>query len=333
VPQSLHRTWAALAIAALAVLVVLGLAGRDFVRNVHAPCPGKLVDATVAVQENEMELSSRDMRWAAMATEPVFLESVSTTSPFLPVTKGPTFHLVYDSKHLGLPKSAPAGGYGYPTEYKNVRVLWKEPGGDASCTCGAVPIALSGEAPSDLHLYRVPGTNRYVVKGRHTSSQAGDDDVRVIFTIEPVASHRIQGDRIFSRQHLPLGVVLFALGALVVALFRSRRAMSYALRIHGWTEARLMPGGLIESDTGATLGTIEQTRIRQVPPGPVLIAPEALSTAGLYRDVPIVARRNVAEGTHARWAAGTMLRLRDARALAAISTACTLLAFGARLIA
>src|SRR5882757_3300711 len=40
VPQSLHRTWAALAIAALAVLVVAVLAGRDFVRHVNAPCPG-----------------------------------------------------------------------------------------------------------------------------------------------------------------------------------------------------------------------------------------------------------------------------------------------------
>ena len=109
--------------------------------------------------------------------------------------------------------------------------------------------------------------------------------------------------------------------------------MAYALRIHTWLPAQLTPGGCIEGDDGATLGALEQTRWRQVPPGPVLVAPEAISTGGLYRDVPIVARRHIAEGTHARWTTGTMVRLRDARALAVIGTAAALLSFGARLIA
>lgn len=326
-PQSLHRTWVALAVAALAVVVVAVLAGRDFVRNVYAPCPG-------ALREQETALFA----WSAATLDPVFMESVPTNvsrdpgsdgkirEPFIaPVTNGPAFHLVYDQKQ--------ARGYGYPTEYKNVRLYWKEPGGDTGCTCGAVSIALSGEAPSDLKLYRLRGTDQYIVKGRQRASYSDDSAARAAFVIWPGAARHIQLDRIFSARHLPLLVVLFALGALVVALFRSRRAMSYALRIHGWTEARLTPSGLVESDTGATLGALEQTRMRPIPPGPVLVAPEALSTSGLYRDVPIVARRHVAEGTHARWAAGTMLRLRDARALAVISTACTLLAFGARLIA
>jgi len=65
----------------------------------------------------------------------------------------------------------------------------------------------------------------------------------------------------------------------------------------------------------------------------VLVAPSALSRAGLYRDMPVVQRRDVAEGTHARWSSGTMLRLRDARTLAVISTASALLALVARLLA
>ena len=213
--------------------------------------------------------------------------------------------------------------------------MWKEPGGggETSCTCGSVPIALSGEAPSDLHLFRERGSARYVIKGRSGYAYNDDTAVRATFTVEPGAAHHLQTDRIFTARQLPLGVVLVALGALVVALLRSRRAMSYAHTIHAWTEARLTPGGLLENESGGTLGTVEQTRFGFIPPGPVLVAPEALSTSGLYRDVPIVARRHVAEGTHARWAAGTMLRLRDARALAVISTACTLLAFGARLLA
>jgi hypothetical protein len=316
VPQSLHRTWAALAVAALAVLVVAILAGRDFVRNVNAPCPG-------AILQQEIPLSSGP----AGTLDATTLTDVATRNDpsAAPVASGPAFQLIYDQKA--------ASRYGYTTEYKNVRIAWKEPQGETDCTCGAVAIMLSGEAPSDLRLYRVRGTNQYVVKGRPGYSQSGDSDIRAIFTIEPRATHHIQLDRIFSRQHLPLGVVVFAFGALVVALFRSRRAMSYALRIHTWNEGRLTPDGLIEGEAGVTLGTLEQTRMRQIPPGPVLVAPEALHTTGLYRDVPIVARRHVAEGTHARWASGTMVRLRDARALAVISTACTLLALGARLIA
>ena len=314
-PQSLHRTWAALAIAALAVLVITLLAGRDFVRDVNAPCHGSL-------HASPERTSLRSLG----PLEPVTMETLTspTDGPTAPVTS-PAFFLVFDKKQ--------ASGYGYPTQYDNVRIVWKEPGVDGPCTCGAMPIALSGEAPSDIQLFRLRGTNRYVVKGRTSYSYEDDNAVRAIFTLDAGSAHYVQSDRIFSRRHLPLLVSLFALGALVVALFRSRRAMSYALGLHSWTEARLTPGGLIENEAGGTLGTLEQTRTRQVPAGPVLVAPEALNTSGLYRDVPIVARRNIAEGTHARWASGTMLRLRDARALAVISTACAMLAFGARLIA
>ena len=326
-PQSLRRTWAALAIAALAVLIVAVLAGRDFVRNVYAPCPG-------ALREQETAASV----WSAATLDPVYMEAVPTSltrdpgsdgkirEPFAaPITSSPTFQLVYDQKR--------ARGYGYAMEYKNVRLVWREPGGDAGCTCGAVSIAPSAEAPTDLRLYRLRGTDQYIVRGRAGSSYVDNSAARAAFVLWPGAARHIQVDRILSARHLPLLIVLLSLGALAVALVRSRRAMSYALRIHGWTEARLSPSGLIENETGATLGTLEQSRSRQVPPGSVLVAPEALSTSGLYRDVPIVARRHVAEGTHARWATGTMVRLRDARALAVISTACTLLAFGARLIA
>ena len=71
--------------------------------------------------------------------------------------------------------------------------------------------------------------------------------------------------------------------------------MTYALRVHAWGEARL--------------------------------------TAGLYRDMPIVQRRHIVEGTHARWVIGTMRRLCDARALAVVSALCAAFAFGAKLIA
>lgn len=317
-PQSLHRTWAALAIAALAVLVVAIFAGRDLVRDVNATCPGSL-------RTQEIGLSSLA---SAVKLEPVYIEIPSSPAdkPMVDDADGPAFHLVYDQKV--------AKGYGYPTQYSNVRLLWRQHGvdDDRMCTCGAIPIVLSGEAPSDLHLFHEPGTSQYTMKGRTSASYSDDGSVRAIFTIDHGKAHRVQADRIFSRRHLPVLVSLFALGALVVALLRSRRAISYALTIYGWTEARLTPGGLLENEAGATLGTLEQTRIRQVPAGPVLVAPEALNTSGLYRDVPIVARRHIAEGTHTRWASGTMLRLRDARVLAIMSTASAMLALAAQLM-
>jgi hypothetical protein len=321
VPQSLQRTWVAIVLAAIAVLAVAGLTARDFIHDVYVPCPGTMNE------EVAFDRSSGTMG----ALDPVSMESIASALPSTPSTgaAGPSFVLAYDQKQ--------ARGYGYPTEFKNVRIQWKVPGEAASwCTCGSLPIALSGEDPSDLRLFhgypRQRGASRYVVKGR---SRAGDtsSEVRAVFTIDPFATRHLQTDRIFTARHLPLGVVLLSIGALGVALLRSRRAISYARTIHAWTEARLTPERLLESESGAALGTVEVTRFGILPPGPVLVAPEALATSGLYRDVPIVTRRQVAEGTHARWAAGTMLRLRDAQALAVISTACTLLAFAARILA
>jgi len=316
VPHRLLRTWIALAAATLAVLLGALLTGRDFVRDVWVPCP-------VSLHED-----LGDSRSGTARLDPVFMENLSSAaagSPS-PVSTGPAFLLTYDQKQ--------ARG-GYATEFKNVRMhaQWKEPGSDRPCTCGTVSIALSGEAPSDLHLFREVDTSHFIVKGRSRDGEGDETAVRATFTLDAVPARHAQLDRVFSARQLPFGVALVALGALVVALFRSRRATAYARTMHAWTEARLTPGGMLESDGGGTLGTVERGRFRVVPAGPVLVAPDALATNGLYRDVPIVQRRHLAEGTHARWSAGTMLRLRDAQALAVISTACTLLALGARFLA
>ena len=308
-PQSLHRTWTALAVAALAVLVVAFLVGRDFVRDVYPDCT------------------------VSLATGPFDVESTASLVPMTLETTEPMpssprwFQLRFDEK-------TDARAYRPVTQYSNVRIVWNDVALDGKpCACGAIPITLSGETPSDLRLYRVEGTEQYVVKGRSTVSDLRPD-FREAFVIKHGPARHLQTDRIFTAHHLPALVVWLALGALGVALVRSRRAMSYALRLHTWMPARLTPEGLIEGDTGETLGTLAaQSWATRIPDGPVLVAPEALSRAGLYRDMPVVQRRDVAEGTHARWASGTMLRLRDARALAVISTLCTLLAFGARLLA
>lgn len=310
-PQSLRRTWLAIGLATLAVLVVGFLACRDLVRDVFVHCPGSLL--VVA------PFSLGDVK-----LEPIDFD---TAEPPVPSKDAPSFSLRYDQK------TDPRGAYAGQTRYSNVRVVWNDVGPDHEpCDCGSVPISLSGEAPYDLRLYKVAPMARaphYVVKGRDSRT-----DVRAFFRLATgSAHHHLQSERVLTRRHLSVLVALAALGALVVALLRSRRAMAYALRIHGWTEASLGASGMIETEDGAVLGTLEQSRGRQVHPGPVLVAPEAISGNQLYRDMPIIPRRAVAEGSHGRWAAVTLLRLRDARVLAALSTACTVLAFGARLIA
>jgi hypothetical protein len=315
VPQSLRRTWALLGLASLAVLFVAFLAGRDFVRDVFPECPASL--------EPDQPYNGKSRQ-----LEPVVLESSS------PPSDSPAFQLLFDEKR------DPRVGSGWGVQYSNVRIVWNDYARDGSrCQCGSIPVQLSGESPHDLRLYRGSATNLFVVKGRvigtTTQYESLDTDVRTVFTLKHGTARRLQWNRVVTMRQLPSLVVLFAIGALVVALVRSRRAMAYALHLHTWTEARLVPGGLIESEDGRTLGTLEHVRItaRGVRPGAILIAPEALSTASLYRDVPIIPRGRIAEGSHARWANGTMLRLRDARALAIISTACAVLAFGARVIA
>lgn len=312
-PASLRRTWLAVGLAALAVLVVGFLAARDFVRDVYATCPGSL------------QVSPVSSSLAGRSLEPL---SFDTAEPPVPTAATKSFSLLYDQK-----KTDPRTPFGAMPQYANVRVVWNDRGSDGrTCACGTAPITLVGEAPHELRLHHVEGTDRYVVKGRTLSPYVTDSDVRVDFRLLPGASRELQRDRIFSMRHLSVLVALAAAGALVVALFRSRRAMAYALRMHTWTEARLAPSGLVEDESGAALGLLEQTRGR-ARTGPVLVASEALARSQLYRDMPIVDRRDVAEGTHARWTEGTMRRLRDARVLAVLSTACTLLAFGARHLA
>jgi hypothetical protein len=295
VPRSLHRTWAALAVASLAVLCIALLAGRDFVRDVYPECAGSL-------EAKPLNMDAEKLR----SLVPVALDGTSS------------FQLLFDKTESPI-------AHGFGPRYSNVRIVWTQADRNGEpCTCGSIPALLFGEAPSELGLYRVAGTDEYAV---------ANTDVRAVFIVKPGAARHLQSDRVFTRHQLPALVALLALGALGVALLRSRLAMAYALRMHAWTEARLTPEGRVEADGGATLGTLEQSQSTRLRPGPVLVAPSALSSAGLYRDMPIIERRSIAEGTHARWAGATMMRLRDARTLAVISTLCTMLAFGARLMA
>jgi hypothetical protein len=69
-----------------------------------------------------------------------------------------------------------------------------------------------------------------------------------------------------------------------------------------------------------------------VPSGDVLVDPRALEGHDAYRGLPVLTRRNVGSGSHARWYEGTMRRLRDARTLAILAMAGTAFAVVARVL-
>ncbi len=66
--------------------------------------------------------------------------------------------------------------------------------------------------------------------------------------------------------------------------------------------------------------------------GAVLLAPNTPGSGGAYRDVPVLGRRDVVMGSHARWTAVTMGRFRNARTLAIVSALCACAGLAASLV-
>lgn len=141
---------------------------------------------------------------------------------------------------------------------------------------------------------------------------------------------RFSAERVLRVAQLPSLVSLIGLGVLAIALARARRAASYANRLHAWTEARLRPDGLLESESGAALATVD--RAARVPAGPVLVDGRALEGHDVYRGLPVIVRGHIAAGSHARWLEGTMRRMRDARTLAILAMLVAGASLAARLV-
>ena len=304
VPNSLTKTTVALLLAALAVLVTAGIAMRDFIRDVNAPCPGTLV----VDQEARDPAQPHDPR--------VVLPIINTREKEPQTPEGVQFRLLYESNEAA-----------YPVTYRNVRLEWLSTSTDGPCVCGSIPITLEGaQGPYGFELTFDPRSSQYTLT--NGSSQT------LRFTVAPTPSHHVQIARILSRRHMSLAVSFAAFLALGVAWLRQRKARAYALTMHAWREVELTSGQMIQSETGEMLGALQSTsrRIWQRA-GKVLVAPEALGGSGLYRDVPAIEPRHVARGGHDEWARATMIRLRDARALAILSALTSGIALAAHLLA
>jgi hypothetical protein len=304
VPQSLRTTWIAILLATLAVVGTGFFIVRNFVRDVFVDCRGSLqqVSESELGSNPELQRVDRDDKSRVLASD---------------------LDIKFDEKQ--------GKGWSEPTKYSNVRVVWSRP--DATCACSDVPLKWNEtmSAPYSATIWRDKSTGLFVVH-RPGYSQYGSykSDPIAVFRKTEAAGHRFQMDRVFSPKHVSMLVFLLALGALGFAATRALRATPYATRMHTWRTATLRPEGFVESDTGATLGTLE-SRTR-VPAGPVIVDPSAVEGRDIYREMPILGRRHVAAGSHERWFDGTMRRLRDARSIAILTTITTALALVAHLI-
>jgi len=292
VPQSLKNTWIALAIATFAVVVSGLFIIKSFASHVFVPCRGTLKSVSATELNDHGRLTK-------------------STSSDLDI-------------HYDEVKST--GKTWAPTKYKNVRVVWNR--SDSTCSCSDVAVkwdtSSSYSSPYSLRIYRDDDTGLYTVRDPN-----GSQDLAVFRKIDD-NGHRFQSDRVLDPHNISLLVFLLSLGALSVAGFRAFSAAPYATRMHTWTPATLRHDGLIESESGAAIATMEARS--RVPAGAVIVDPSALDGSA-YRAMPVLTRRNVGAGNHARWFEGTMRRLRDARSLSVIATMTTIFALIARVIA
>ncbi|HEY8075166.1 MAG TPA: hypothetical protein VIF62_13675 [Labilithrix sp.] len=194
------------------------------------------------------------------------------------------------------------------------------------CACGTMTLRAAGITSSGVRVRPATSGDAFVV----VDAKSGGDGIGEFRLV--AGKRHLQIDRVVSRSHLPALVVWLAIGALGIAYLRARKGIAYSMSMYAWSEATLDAGGRVEGATGETLGVLESTG-RRVFPGTVLVAPSVTDRVGaLYRDVPLIARRNVAQGTHAIWRAFTQRGLRDAHALCVLSVACSLLALAARFL-
>jgi hypothetical protein len=299
VNRTLRKTWTLLAVATLAVLGVGFFTFRDLFRDVFVTCKTGFV-----VEDVDAE---------GITLAPLDLVPFGDKSGFVVAYD----RVVPDKKNYGL------------SRYEGVRITTTScntvaPGDD--CACSSVPLRWVEKTfratPSDVHLYRHAASGDYVVRAR-TWTMSSEETI-AIFRKSAAPVCRFVPARALSRRHVPSLVVLVAFGALAFGAFRARRAIAYASGMSAWKESTLSSDGMLQDESGATIGVLASGG-RRVPPGPVIVDPSSLGSGSVYRELPVVARSLVAAGDHARWAEATALRLRDARSLAAISAACAVL--------
>jgi hypothetical protein len=287
--RSLRNTWIAVLIASLAVIVSGGFIIKNFLHHVFVDCKGTLQ----AVDASELSANGRN---------------------YYPTDEKRTdLEVRYDT----IESSEKHKNY-TPTHYKNVRIVWNRADSGVSCACKDIPIKFEERyynSPSSLRIHRDDVTGLYIVR----DPEAGKD-LAVFRKIDNKGS-RFQSDKLLEGNNVPLAVFLIALGALAIAAYRVISAGPYARHMHAWRPATLRNDGVVEGESGATLGMMENRS--RIPAGKVIVDPAALEGRDIYREMPILTKKQVGAGSHERWTDGTWRRLRDARSLAIIASMAT----------
>lgn len=220
----------------------------------------------------------------------------------------------------------------------DVRLAWDD---HAKTRNQDLRVVVAGDGPVGCNDLRVPPERgpaalspwRYDVRALDGHRRVVVDPYQnpiVVFRHEDRTGRRFVPKNLLTATQLPSFVALVAIAALFVGVLRARRATAYATRIHAWTEARLRPDGLLESEGGTTLGTVDAAA--RVPAGAVLVDPKSLEGHDAYRALPLIERGRIVAGTHARWLEGTARRMRDAQALAIVASLVATAAFVGRVL-
>lgn len=289
VESSFTRTGVFLALALAAVLATGTFISKRFLGYVDVPCRGRLEQAPTSELSGGPRSSAREVE--------VEVERYTTKEGFVRLRKPPY-------------------------------VTIKNPDGVPCCVDLTLPASVGSESAYRVE-YDAKAMRYAVIDLNHPVSTSGGVNEHVVAVRRfDRQDTRFDGSRIVAPQNVSMLVFLFALGALGLGAVRLAQARPYASRMRGWRAATLRDDGVVESETGATLGRVAPGS--KLPAGDVIVNPAAFEERDVYREVPILTKKTVGAGGHERWTRGTERQLRDARALVVITTAATSLALLAR---
>lgn len=281
--------------AAIAVLLASAIIVTAFYGHITVPCHGGLEEVPVS------ELPPRSGRNDLIGGDNVFVD--------------------YD-----LASSKENFASTDPRKYSNVRIVWSE-----SCACKAqLKIkwdpehdVLHHNPPRLLNIYRNQETGLYVVH-----EQSGGDVFA--FRRTSVSGHVLKWSKALETNNLSMLILFGSIGALLGAYLLLNRAASYALTMCDWRPARRREDGVLEDANGAIIARLGRVFFWNPD---VLVNPKRVEGRSVYRELPLLSRRDVAPGNHAQWTNGTYRRFRDAKVLAVLATLSTALAVGAQFFA
>lgn len=220
-----------------------------------------------------------------------------------------------DSSELVLQVGLDRGPQDLDAQVINKGVAWRSESSVPRCNTVPVELPLNG-----VQLERDGKSDRYYV-------MAG---TRALLGLRAVdrPSRRYAHEGMSHLADIPLAIWVISQFGVLLAVFRLLGARRYATRTHAWTAAKARPDGAVESESGELIGRLDAKARRY--DEALLLNPDKLARKDAYRDVPLIEKRDIAWGGHARWTKATTRALRDSRVLSvlvALTTSAAVVAY------